>query len=151
MLVAGIIEPIEESDWVSPMVVQEKKHKGEIHICMDLRKHNNACVNDPFPTPFTDEVLENVGGKEAYSFTDGLSRYHQIKITLEDRSKITFDMECGCFQYTMIPFGLKNVLAVFSRIMGKLHSRNLYMNSWKSILMTGPSLASLRNIPRAYN
>jgi len=24
MLVAGIIEPIEESDWVSPMIIQEK-------------------------------------------------------------------------------------------------------------------------------
>ena len=30
MLAAGIIEPIEESKWVSPMVVQEKNTKGEI-------------------------------------------------------------------------------------------------------------------------
>ena len=64
MLAAGIIEPVEESDWVSPMVVQEKKQKGEIRICVDLRKLNDACVHDPFPTPFTDEVLENVGGKK---------------------------------------------------------------------------------------
>ena len=28
MLAAGIIEPVEESEWVSPMVVQEKKTKG---------------------------------------------------------------------------------------------------------------------------
>jgi hypothetical protein len=34
----------------------------------------------PFHTPFTDEVLENVGGQQAYSFTDGSSRYHQIRI-----------------------------------------------------------------------
>ena len=27
MLAAGIIEPVEESEWVSPMVVQEKKQK----------------------------------------------------------------------------------------------------------------------------
>ena len=32
MLVASIIEPVEESDWVSPMVVQEDKHKDEIRI-----------------------------------------------------------------------------------------------------------------------
>lgn len=31
---------------------------------MDLRKLNDACVNDPFPTPFIDEVLENVGGRK---------------------------------------------------------------------------------------
>lgn len=65
MHAAGIIELVEESDWVSPMVVHEKKQKGEICICVDLRKLNDACVNDPFPTPFTDEVLENVGGQEA--------------------------------------------------------------------------------------
>ena len=29
MLAAGIIEPIEEYEWVSPMVIQEKKTKGE--------------------------------------------------------------------------------------------------------------------------
>lgn len=53
---------MEESDWVSPMVVQEKKQLEEIRICVDLRKLNDMCVHDPFPIPFRDEVLENVGG-----------------------------------------------------------------------------------------
>lgn len=44
------------------MVVQEKKQKGEIWICVDLHKLSNACVHDPFLMSFTDEVLENVGG-----------------------------------------------------------------------------------------
>jgi hypothetical protein len=61
MLESGIIEPMEESEWISPMVVQEKKTRG-IKICLDLIKLNDACINDSFPTPFTDEVLENVGG-----------------------------------------------------------------------------------------
>ena len=43
------------------MVVQDKK-TGEIRICVNLRKLNDAYVHDPFPTPFTDEVLEEVGG-----------------------------------------------------------------------------------------
>ena len=52
------------------MVVQEKK-QGGIKICVDLRKLNDVFLHDHFPTPFTNEVLENVGGQEAYSFTDG--------------------------------------------------------------------------------
>ena len=36
MLTVGIIEPVEESEWVSPMVVQDKKTNGEIRICVDL-------------------------------------------------------------------------------------------------------------------
>lgn len=47
MLEAGIIEPVEESDWVSPMVVHKKKQNGEIRICVDLRKLNDACVPIP--------------------------------------------------------------------------------------------------------
>jgi hypothetical protein len=59
MLDVGITELVEEYQWISPMVVQEKK-TGGIGICMDIRKINYACLNDPFPTPFTDEVLENI-------------------------------------------------------------------------------------------
>eukprot|EP00253_Pinus_taeda_P007343 PITA_07343 len=62
MLEVVIIELVEESDWVSPMVVQEKKQKGEIRICVDLQKLNDMCVHDPFPMSFTNEVLDNVGG-----------------------------------------------------------------------------------------
>lgn len=40
MLMAGIIKPIEEYDWVSQMVLQEKRQKDEIRICVNLRTLN---------------------------------------------------------------------------------------------------------------
>ena len=116
MLAAGIIESVEQSDWVSSMVVQEKKIKGEIHICVDLRKLNDACVHDPFLMPFLDEILDSVGGQEAYSFTNGFSGYHQIRIAPEDHSKTKFATEWGSFQYTVMPFRLKNAPVIFSRV-----------------------------------
>jgi len=45
---------------------------------VDYRSLNNAYVHDPFPTPFSDEFLNNVAGNEAYSFTNGFSGYHQV-------------------------------------------------------------------------
>jgi len=45
-----------------------------------------------------------------------LSEYHQIKIAPEDRRKTTFAVEWGCFQYTVMPFELKNASAIFSRV-----------------------------------
>ena len=116
MIAASIIEAVEESEWVSPMVVQDKKAKGEIRIYVDLRKLNDASVHDPFPTPFTDELLDNVGGQEVYSFTDGFLGYHQIKIHKEDMHKTTFATKWGSFQYTVMPFGLKNAPAIFSKV-----------------------------------
>jgi hypothetical protein len=55
MLEVGIIERMEKSEWVRPMVVQEKK-QGGIIIFFEIRKLNYAFLHDPFPTPFTDEV-----------------------------------------------------------------------------------------------
>jgi hypothetical protein len=115
MLEAGIIEPVEESKWIIPMVVQDKK-QGGIRICLDLRNLNDACLHYPFPTTFMDEVLENVGVHKVYSFIDGFSDYHQIKIAQEDRHKTTFSIKWGSYQYTFIPFGLKNAPTIFSRI-----------------------------------
>jgi len=73
MLDAGIIFPVDEADWISPIVIQNKKDLTEIRVCVNYRSLNNACVHIPFPTPFSDEVLDNVAGNEAYSFTDGFS------------------------------------------------------------------------------
>jgi len=67
MLEDGIIKHMEDSEWISSMVFQEKK-QGEIRVCVDLRKLNEAFLHDPFPTPFTYEVLENVGGHEGLFF-----------------------------------------------------------------------------------
>ena len=115
MLEARIIEPVEESKWIIPMVVQDKKTR-EIRICVDLINLNDACLHDPLPTPFIDEVLDNVGGHEVYSFTDGFSGYHQIRIAKEDHHKTTFATEWGSYQYTVMHFGLNNAPAIFSRV-----------------------------------
>ena len=115
MLDAGIIKTIDEPEWIDLMVMQDKKI-SEIWICIDLRKLNEESLHDPFSTPFTNEVLEGVGGQEIYSFMDGFLEYHQIRIVKEDRHKTTFMTEWGCFQYTLILFDLKNALAIFSRL-----------------------------------
>ena len=51
-----------------------------------------------------------------YSFTDGFSSYHQVRIEKEDQHKMTFVTEWGCYPYTIMPFGLKNAPAIFSKI-----------------------------------
>ena len=64
MLDVGIIELVEESECIIPIVVKDKKATGEERICVDLRKLNDSCLHEPFPTSFTKEVLESVGGQE---------------------------------------------------------------------------------------
>jgi hypothetical protein len=52
-------------------------------------------MHEPFPTPFIDEVLEQVVGKESYSFIDGFLGYHQVRIAEEDKRKTTFITKWG--------------------------------------------------------
>lgn len=132
------------------MVVQEKKQKGEIRICVDLRKLNDACIHNPFSTSFIDEVLENVGGQESYLFTDGFSGYHQIKIAPEDGSKVTFVMEWGYFQHTVMSFGLKNAPTIFSHIVVAAFKEyihkflEVYLDDWTIFRLVKHHVASLR-------
>jgi len=63
---------------------------GKLIICVDFIKLNVATKKDPYPLLFTDDVLNIVGGYEAYIFLNGYSRYHQIFITFQDRYKTTF-------------------------------------------------------------
>ena len=90
-----------------------------------------------FLTPFGDEVLDNVGGQEAYSFIDGFSGYHHIRIAPKYQDNTTFAIEWGSYQYTMIPFGLKNAPAIFSRVVVEnfkeyIHKfLEVYFDDWK--------------------
>ena len=147
ILDAGIIELVEESEWIISIVVKYKKTTDEVWICVNIRKLNYACLHDPFSTPFIDEVLESVGGQDIYSFMDGFSRYHQIRITKEDRHKKIFAAEWGCFQYTVMPFGLKNAPAIFSRIVVATFNI-LFIIFLRSTTTIGLYLGSLRIILR---
>ena len=75
-------------------------------------------------------------GNEAYSFTNGLSGYHQVQIVEEDRKKTTFTTEWGSYAYHVMPFGLKNVPQVFSTIViatfrDYIHMfLEVYMDDW---------------------
>ena len=81
---------------------------------------------DAFPTPFADEILNEVAGHDCYSFTDAFSWYNQVPIPKEDQKKTTFICEFGSFTYKVIPFSLKNAPAIFSRIVVKEFQEYIY-------------------------
>ncbi|MCO5608656.1 hypothetical protein L7F22_062870 [Adiantum nelumboides] len=114
LLNAGFIYPIEDLEWVSPVVVTPKKN-GKWRVCVDYKPLNAATKRDHLPLPFQDEILNEVVGYERYTVCDGYSGYFQIRIAEEDQKKTTFVTPWGCFAYRVIPFGLTNAPAIFQR------------------------------------
>ena len=97
-----------------------------LRVCVDYRWLNKATKTDPFPTPFANEILNEVAGHECYSFTNGFSGYNQVSIEKENQHKTTFVCEFGSFAYRKMPFGLKNAPAVFPRIVVKAFQEYIY-------------------------
>ncbi|GJV29971.1 reverse transcriptase domain-containing protein [Tanacetum coccineum] len=134
LLDAGMIYPISDSPWVSPVHCVPKKggitvvanEENELiptrlvtgwRVCIDYRKLNEATRKDHFPLPFMDQMLERLAGNEFYCFLDGFSGYFQIPIDPQDQEKTTFTCPYGTFAYRRMPFGLCNAPGTFQRCM----------------------------------
>jgi hypothetical protein len=127
MLDASIIYPIDKLEWEIPMVLQSKKHDPKkMRICFDFRGLNKLTIIDQFPTPFADEIINEVARHECYSFTDGFFRYNQVLIAKERQEKTTFVFEFGSFAYRVMSFSLKNAPTMFSRIVVKSFQEYIY-------------------------
>ena len=73
-------------------------------------------MHNPFLTPYSDEVLDQVARKKSFSFTNGFLGYHQVRIVEKDKKKTTFITEWGTFSYNIILFVLNNAPTLFSWI-----------------------------------
>ena len=63
------------------MVVQLNKHDpAKLRIFVNFKELNKVTLINPFPTPYADEILNEVAGHECYSFIDGFSSYNQVPI-----------------------------------------------------------------------
>jgi hypothetical protein len=113
LLKDGFIYPVALTDWVSNLVLVNKK-QGTIRVCVDYRDINKACPKDNFPTPFIDQIVDDCAGSEIFSLMDGFSGYNQINILPVDQHKTTFICPWGTFAYQKLPFGLKNDWCDFS-------------------------------------
>ncbi len=75
MLVVSFIKRVEEATWLSSKVLMPKKNE-KLRMCVDFKKLNVATKKDPYPLPFTDEVINLVVRHKVYTFLDGFFGYH---------------------------------------------------------------------------
>ncbi|GJR35036.1 putative nucleotidyltransferase, ribonuclease H [Tanacetum coccineum] len=133
LLDSGLIYPISDSSWVSPIHVVLKKRGMTVvlndnelipsrittgwRVCINYQKLNDATRKDHFPLLFFDQMLKRLSGNEYYYFLDAFLGFFLILIAPEDQEKKTFTCPYGTFAYRRMPFGLCNTPATFQRCM----------------------------------
>lgn len=110
----NIIEEITEpTEWVSPMVPILKPN-GDVRICMDLKKLNQAVQRERYIIPTVDDIIHKLKGSSVFSKLDALSGFWQLPLDPETAKHTTFITPFGRFFMKRLPFGYQMLLK-FSR------------------------------------
>ncbi|XP_019189544.1 PREDICTED: uncharacterized protein LOC109183972 [Ipomoea nil] len=118
LLAAGHIREVKYPEWLANVVLVPKPPVWR--MCVDYTDLNKACPKDPFPLPWIDQLVDETAGSALLSFMDAFRGYHQIFMYQADEEKTAFLTPDGVYCYRVMPFGLKNAGATYTRMVARL-------------------------------
>lgn len=118
MVKNGICRP-SKSPWASPLHVVSKE-KGADRACGDYRRLNLVTTPDRYPVPNIQDFTINLHGCTVFSKIDLTRAYHQIPVYEPDIPKTAIITPFGLFEYTRMPFGLRNAGQTFQRFIDQV-------------------------------
>jgi hypothetical protein len=106
------------AEWVSNIVLVEKKDSGKLRVCIDFQNLNRATPNDESPMPVADILINNALGNIVITFLDGNVGYNQFFMAKKYASKTTFICPgfIGLFEWGVMTFSLKNVMPLIKEL-----------------------------------
>jgi hypothetical protein len=92
----------------------------EKRMCRDCRPLNLVTPHDRYPMPILEEVFDNIGDSNIFTIVDLRQGFNQIVFVAKDRKKMTFHGSNKLWEWLVMPFGLKNALVFFQRVMDQV-------------------------------
>lgn len=112
----GLIEH-STSCYNSPVLIVPKKQKGKWRMCVDYRQVNKKVIQDRFPLPRIDDILDSLGRARFFSVLDLFQGFHQVPLDEESKDVTSFSTDKGTFRWKVLPFGLNIAPNSFTRMM----------------------------------
>ena len=153
----GIVEK-STSPFCSPLLAVKKKD-GSHRFCLDCRQLNQQTKVDQEPISDPQNIFAQLSSATWFSKLDLAAGYWQVPLSMEARPLTAFKTRQGLYQFCVMPFGLMNAPATFSRLMRQVLDGlpNIFCylddvlvatNTWDEHLK---SLQSLFDALRAHN
>ena len=114
----GVVKP-SSSPWASPVVLVRKKD-STLRFCFDYRHLNSITKADTFPLPRIDDLLDQLGKAKSFTTLDLAAGYWQVRVHPDAQEKTAFITQQGLYEFSVMPFGLRNAPAVFQRLMQRV-------------------------------
>ena len=118
LLDKGFIRP-STSPWGAPVLFAKKRGKT-LRLCIDYRQLNRVTIQNQYLLPRTDDLFDQLRGARVYLKIDLRTGYHQLRVRETDIPKTAFRTRYGYFEFTVMPFGLKNAQAAFMDLMHRI-------------------------------
>ena len=101
----GIIEPLQFSEWASPIVPVVKSDKKSVRICGDFSLTvNRVSKLDKYPIPKIEDLFAQLSGGKRYTKLDMSQAYQQIVLDKDSRKFVVVNTHRGLFQIAFWSF-----------------------------------------------
>ena len=103
----GIVEPVEQSDWATNLVVVVKQDGKSVRLCGNYKNTIIPVMKVPeFLIPRIQDIYDSLSGCEIFSTLDLRQGYYQFPVVEEDQLNTTVNTPRGLLKFKRLPHGV---------------------------------------------